>query len=90
MRRHRDEVRAELGIEPNEIVFGTVANFRREKAYEVLLEAARLAAEVRSTRSASSPWVRVRSKTRCGRSTRVSGWATVSSCSATARMPSAS
>jgi glycosyltransferase involved in cell wall biosynthesis len=43
MRRHRDEVRAELGIEPHEVVIGTVANFRREKAYEVLLEAARLA-----------------------------------------------
>ena len=41
--RFRDEVRAELGIDPDEIVFGTVANFRREKAYEVLLEAARIA-----------------------------------------------
>lgn len=41
--RHRDEVRAELGVQPDEIVFGTVANFRREKAYEVLLEAARVA-----------------------------------------------
>ncbi len=43
MRRFRDEARAELGIDPHEIVFGTVANFRREKAYEVMLEAARLA-----------------------------------------------
>jgi glycosyltransferase involved in cell wall biosynthesis len=43
MRRFRDEVRAELGIHANEILFGTVANFRREKAYEVMLEAARLA-----------------------------------------------
>jgi glycosyltransferase involved in cell wall biosynthesis len=40
---HRAEVRDELGIEPDEIVIGTVANYRREKAYEVLLEAARLA-----------------------------------------------
>lgn len=38
--RHRDEVRAELGIEPDEIVIGTVANLRREKAYENLLAAA--------------------------------------------------
>lgn len=43
MVKHRDEVRAELGVAPDEIVIGTVANFRREKAYEVLLEAARLA-----------------------------------------------
>lgn len=43
--RHRAEVRAELGIQPGEVVFGTVANYRREKAYEVLLEAARLALE---------------------------------------------
>jgi glycosyltransferase involved in cell wall biosynthesis len=40
---NRDEVRAEFGILPEEVVFGTVANFRREKAYEVMLEAARLA-----------------------------------------------
>lgn len=39
----RDAVRAELGIKADEIVFGTVANFRREKAYEVWLEAARIA-----------------------------------------------
>lgn len=44
MLRYRDEVRAELGIGPDEVVIGTVANFRREKAYEVLLEAARLTA----------------------------------------------
>lgn len=43
--RHRDEVRAELDIAPDEVVFGTVANFRREKAYEVLLEAARITLE---------------------------------------------
>jgi glycosyltransferase involved in cell wall biosynthesis len=43
MLRNREEVRAELGLEAHEIVFGTVANFRREKAYEVMLEAARLA-----------------------------------------------
>lgn len=41
--RLRDEVRAELSIRPDEIVIGTVANYRREKAYEVLLEAARIA-----------------------------------------------
>jgi glycosyltransferase involved in cell wall biosynthesis len=40
---HRAEVRAELGIAEDEVVFGTVANFRREKAYEVWLEAAALA-----------------------------------------------
>jgi glycosyltransferase involved in cell wall biosynthesis len=39
----RDEVRRELGIAPDDVVFGTIANYRREKAYEVLLEAARLA-----------------------------------------------
>lgn len=39
-RSHRHEVRAELGIEDDEVAIGTVANFRREKAYEVMLEAA--------------------------------------------------
>jgi glycosyltransferase involved in cell wall biosynthesis len=43
MLRHRDDVRSELGLHADEVVFGTVANFRREKAYEVMLEAARLA-----------------------------------------------
>lgn len=43
MARHRDEVRAELGIDGSEVVFGTVANFRREKAYEVMLQAAQRA-----------------------------------------------
>jgi len=36
----RDAVRDELGIRPDEIVVGTVANFRTEKGYDVLLEAA--------------------------------------------------
>jgi glycosyltransferase involved in cell wall biosynthesis len=39
--RRRDEVRAELGIGPDEIVVGTVAHFRPQKGYPVLLEAAR-------------------------------------------------
>jgi glycosyltransferase involved in cell wall biosynthesis/GNAT superfamily N-acetyltransferase len=38
---HRDEVRAELGIGPDEFVIGTVANFRPQKDYPNLLEAAR-------------------------------------------------
>jgi glycosyltransferase involved in cell wall biosynthesis len=38
----RDEVRAELGIEAGEFVVGTVAHLRAQKAYPVLLEAARL------------------------------------------------
>lgn len=41
--RHRDDVRAELGIAPHEVVIGVVANFRKEKAYPDLLEAARMA-----------------------------------------------
>jgi glycosyltransferase involved in cell wall biosynthesis len=36
----RDTVRAELGIGPDEIVIGTVANFRAEKGYDVLVDAA--------------------------------------------------
>lgn len=36
----RAAVRAELGIEDDEVVIGTVANFRAEKAYEVWIEAA--------------------------------------------------
>lgn len=39
----RAEVRAELGIAPDDVVVGTVANHRAEKAYDVLLEAAALA-----------------------------------------------
>jgi glycosyltransferase involved in cell wall biosynthesis len=37
----RDAVRVELGIEPDELVVGTVANLRRTKAYPDLLVAAR-------------------------------------------------
>lgn len=37
---HRDAMRAELGVGPDDVVVGIVANFRREKAYEVLLAAA--------------------------------------------------
>jgi len=39
--RFRDEMRAELGIGPDEIVVGTVAHFRAQKGYPVLFEAAR-------------------------------------------------
>jgi glycosyltransferase involved in cell wall biosynthesis len=40
---HREAVRAELGIAAGDVVVGIVANFRREKAYEVFLDAARRA-----------------------------------------------
>lgn len=36
----RDEVRAELGLDPGAFVVATVANLRREKGYDVLLAAA--------------------------------------------------
>jgi L-malate glycosyltransferase len=39
----RDDVRAELGVGADEVVVGIVANFRREKAYDVFLAAAALA-----------------------------------------------
>ena len=42
-RAHRAEARAELGIGPDDIVIGTIANFRAQKAYPDLLEAVRLA-----------------------------------------------
>ena len=41
----RDAVRAELGIGLDEIVVGTVANFRPQKDYPNLLQAARLLAD---------------------------------------------
>ena len=44
VRFHRDareRVRAELGLAPDTVVVGTVANLRPEKAYPVLLDAAR-------------------------------------------------
>lgn len=37
----RDEVRAELGLAPGEVLIGTIANFRAQKGYPDLLEAAR-------------------------------------------------
>jgi glycosyltransferase involved in cell wall biosynthesis len=37
---HRREVREQLGIADDEVVIGTVANLRREKGYDVLLDAA--------------------------------------------------
>ena len=40
--RAREEVRSEFGVQPDEVVIATVANMRKEKAYEVLLGAARL------------------------------------------------
>jgi glycosyltransferase involved in cell wall biosynthesis len=39
--RHRDAMRAELGIGPGEVVVGTVANYRLHKDYPTLLRAAR-------------------------------------------------
>jgi glycosyltransferase involved in cell wall biosynthesis len=39
-RRDRDGVRAELGLDADEVVFGTVANFRAQKDYPNLLAAA--------------------------------------------------
>ena len=41
----REAVRAELGIGPDEVVVGTVANFRAEKGYDVLMDAAAKAVE---------------------------------------------
>jgi glycosyltransferase involved in cell wall biosynthesis len=41
---HRDEVRAELGIGSEEVVAGTIANFRRQKDYPNLLRAAEVLA----------------------------------------------
>ena len=41
----RSEARAELGFGPDDIVAGTVANFRAQKAYPDLLEAVHLAAD---------------------------------------------
>jgi glycosyltransferase involved in cell wall biosynthesis len=50
-RVHREAVRAELGFADDEVVFGTVANYRVQKAYPDMLQAARTAidsgAEVR-------------------------------------------
>lgn len=43
--RHRADVRAELGLTPDEYVIGTVANLRKEKAYDVLLRAAAIVIE---------------------------------------------
>ena len=40
-RAERDTVRAELGLDPNALVVGTVANLRVQKAYPDLLRAAR-------------------------------------------------
>ncbi len=39
---HRDDARAELGLAPNEIVVGTIANFRAQKDYPNLLATARV------------------------------------------------
>lgn len=44
-RRERDEVRRELGIEPDDVVICTVANLRRQKAYPDLLVAAKAVLE---------------------------------------------
>jgi glycosyltransferase involved in cell wall biosynthesis/GNAT superfamily N-acetyltransferase len=44
-REHREAVRAELGIGPDELVVGTVANVTLQKAYPTLLQAARRVAD---------------------------------------------
>ncbi|CAB4862105.1 unannotated protein [freshwater metagenome] len=44
-RAHRAEVRAELNIGPDEMVVGTVANFREQKDYPNLLGSARILAD---------------------------------------------
>ena len=41
----RAHVRAELGVDPDELLFLTVANLRPEKGYQVLLDAARTIAD---------------------------------------------
>jgi L-malate glycosyltransferase len=41
----RASVRSELGVDDEEVLFMTVANFRHEKGYDVLLNAARLVAD---------------------------------------------
>jgi len=40
-RAHRDQVRRELGVGPNEVLVGTIAQFREQKGYRYLLTAAR-------------------------------------------------
>jgi glycosyltransferase involved in cell wall biosynthesis len=52
----RNEVRAELGIDEDEVVIGTVANFRAEKAYDVWLDDA--AAALRAAAQADGPRLR--------------------------------
>ena len=47
---HRSDVRSELGIDSGDIVVGIVANFRAEKAYDTLLEAAAEAVDVAGDR----------------------------------------
>jgi glycosyltransferase involved in cell wall biosynthesis len=42
---HRDAMRTELGIGPDELVVGTIANFRRQKDYPNLLRAAAVLAQ---------------------------------------------
>jgi glycosyltransferase involved in cell wall biosynthesis len=41
-RAAREHVRAEFGILPDEVLIATVANMRREKRYDMLMEAARI------------------------------------------------
>ncbi len=40
LRAEREAMRVELGLEPDDIVIGIVANLRREKGYDTLLDAA--------------------------------------------------
>lgn len=42
LRAQREEVRAELGLSPDDVAVVTIANYRRQKGYGDLLEAARL------------------------------------------------
>ena len=44
-RAQRDGMRSQLGLSPEHVVVGTVANYRPQKAYPVLLHAARQVAE---------------------------------------------
>ena len=77
-RDERGAVRAELGIGDDEIVVGTVANFRQAKRYDLLIEAAQIVVD-RLPSSASSPWAKAPLRMRFGPGTRPPDSGTVSS-----------